>query len=75
MKTGHKHENKTMIFNLNHTKKNYNQAKLQNVAIENVRTFPYLGDELKFDEPRESIFVYVWPVQVLQIDKKKKDKF
>ena len=48
---------KTMIFNFDYAKEYNNQtypksiAKLQNQSVENVETFRYLGDEIKFDEP------------------------
>ena len=48
---------KAMIFNFNFAEKYNNQkypnsiSKLQNQSIENVKTFRYVGDEIKFDEP------------------------
>lgn len=48
---------KTMIFNFNYAKEYNGQkypnsiAKLQNQSVENVETFRYLGDEIKYDEP------------------------
>ena len=46
-----------MIFNFEYIKEHYDStypesiAELQNHVIENVKTFRYLGDEIKFDEP------------------------
>ena len=49
---------KTMIFNFELVKENYDNmcypesiVELDNIAIENVITFRYLGDEIKHDEP------------------------
>ena len=46
-----------MIFNFEYIKDNYNStypnsiADLQNLSIENVKTFRYLGDKIKYNEP------------------------
>ena len=48
---------KTMIFNLKYVEKEFDSnypesiVSLENVPIENVKTFRYLGDGVKFDEP------------------------
>ena len=48
---------KSMIFNFEYIKEHYQStypesiAELQNMTIENVKTFRYLGDEIKYDEP------------------------
>ena len=48
---------KTMIFNFKYVEKEFNSiytesiGSLENLPIENVKVFRYLGDEVKFDEP------------------------